>query len=217
MWRFIEGVGPPAKKKTEEEKQKASKQYEESRTRSFQMSWMKTFREWLRYDDSTKLMFCTLCEKHAPKDHNFVKGCASLRIESLKMHASSKIHARSVEVEKAAANAPGTSGPIHHAIQRLNEEAVAKLKILFRTAHAIAKHNRPFTDFKWMCTLDEKKGLNIGETYRSDVKCREFVSAISEIERMQLEKLVQQAKFISIMCDEATDVAVMEQMIIYIR
>ena len=177
---------------------------------------MEKFGEWLRYDDSTKRMFCTLCEKHAPKDHNFIKGCSSLRIESLKMHESSKIHARSVEVEKAANSPPGTTGSIQHAIQVLNE-AVAKLKILLRTTHAIAKHCRPFSDYKWMYALDEKKGLVIGETYRSDVKCREFTDAIAEIERMKLETLVWETKFLAIMCEEATDAAIKEQLIIYIR
>ena len=217
MWRYIEGVQPPPiKQKTVEEKEKASK-YEETRTRSFQKTWMEKFGEWLRYEDSNKLMFCTVCEKFAPRDSNFVKCCSSLQFESLKMHEASKVYARSIQAAKAAAAPPGTSGSIQHAIQQLNEEAVAKLKILFSTAHALAKHCRPFTDYKWMCALDEKKGLDIGQTYRSDVKCREFVDAIAEVERKQLETAVQQSKFLAIMCDEATDAAVMEQLIIYIR
>ena len=32
---------------------------------------------------------------------------------------------------------------------------------LFRTARAIAKKGRPFTDFAWMCELNEMKGLEI--------------------------------------------------------
>lgn len=140
MWRYLASVQPPAKKrKTDKVKEKDSK-YEDSRTRSFQMAWLEKFGEWLRFEQTSKLMFCTACEKHAPKDSNFVKGCSSLRMESLKMHESSKVHAKSMQVAKAAAAPPGTSGSIQQTIQHLNEEAVAKLKILFRTAHALAKH-----------------------------------------------------------------------------
>jgi hypothetical protein len=30
---------------------------------------------------------------------------------------------------------------------------------LFRNVHALIKKRRPFTDFIWMCELDEIKGL----------------------------------------------------------
>ena len=69
-----------------------------------------------------------------------------------------------------------------------------------------------FADYVWLCELDEKKGLNIGQTYRTAIKCREFTDAISEVERRNLEKSVGELNFVSIMCDEATDSAVMEQL-----
>ena len=39
---------------------------------------------------------------------------------------------------------------------------------LFRNVHALIKKRRPFTDFIWMCELDEIKGVDIGETYRNE-------------------------------------------------
>ena len=215
MWRFLSSVEPPAKKKADE-KPASSKQYEETRVRKFQKAWLTKFNGWLRYDNETELMFCVLCERYGPKDQKFVKGCTSLRMESLKTHASSKVHARSVEADKAAKSRPGTT-PVVRLLQQMNAEAIEKLRILFRTAHAVAKHSRPFTDYVWLCNLDEKKGLNIGQTYRTDVKCREFIGAIAEVERMKLENLAKNVKYLAIMCDEATDTAVMEQLIIYIR
>ena len=41
--------------------------------------------------------------------------------------------------------------------------------------------SRPFSDFTWQCEIDEKKGLPIGQTYRSDKMCREFTDAIAEV------------------------------------
>jgi len=37
--------------------------------------------------------------------------------------------------------------------------------ILFNTTHALAIKNRPFTDFKWLCNLQTKNDIQLGETY----------------------------------------------------
>ena len=60
---------------------------------------------------------------------------------------------------------------------------MSQLALLFRNAHAIAKARRPFTDMEWMCDLDEKKGLDVGMSYRTDKKCCEFIQCIAESSR----------------------------------
>ena len=50
----------------------------------------------------------------------------------------------------------------------MNKKTMEQLEILFRSAHALAKHGRPYSDFKWLCMLDEhsrrkKSGLLICE------------------------------------------------------
>ncbi|KAJ8879872.1 hypothetical protein PR048_020489 [Dryococelus australis] len=54
--------------------------------------------------------------------------------------------------------------------------------------HAIAKHGRPFTDFKSLCELDKKKGLHIGETCVIDKKCAECISFVGSDEQKKLEE-----------------------------
>ena len=76
---------------------------------------------------------------------------------------------------------------------------------------------RPYTDFTWMAALDEKKGLDVGQTYRSDKCCREFIDIIAEVERDKLEEEVRREKFIAIMCDGSTDSAVIEEEMVFIR
>jgi hypothetical protein len=51
------------------------------------------------------------------------------------------------------------------------------LAYLFRNAHAIAKQNRPLTDYKWLCQVDKSKGLDIGNTYQTEHMAREYVVA----------------------------------------
>ncbi|XP_063231064.1 E3 SUMO-protein ligase KIAA1586-like [Bacillus rossius redtenbacheri] len=102
-------------------------------------------------------------------------------------------------------------------LQSIQKDVFTKLEILFRTSHALTKHGRPFTDFLWQCILDTKKGLDVGNTYRTDKKCKEFLGSIAEIERQELENTLRSAPYISVMCDESTDSAVQEQVIVYVR
>eukprot|EP00731_Ephydatia_muelleri_P022417 Em0014g1008a len=92
-----------------------------------------------------------------------------------------------------------------------------RLALLFRNAHAIAKAGRPFSDMEWMCALDEKKGLDVGASYRTDKKCCEFIHCIAEEQRLGLQAQIQSNNFFSVMMDGTTDSSVSDAEIIYIR
>jgi hypothetical protein len=100
---------------------------------------------------------------------------------------------------------------------QLNENKLEQLKMLFMSAHALAKHTRPFTDFVWQCALDEVKGLNIGHTYRNDKSAQSFIHAIAQTERQKLKKEVEEAPFIALLSDGATDSAILEEEVVYVR
>ena len=63
----------------------------------------------------------------------------------------------------------------------LNRALTEKLRIKFRSVHALAKHDRPFTDYIWQCELDELKGVNVGQDYRSDKAAADFAHHIAEV------------------------------------
>lgn len=88
---------------------------------------------------------------------------------------------------------------------------------MFRTAHAIALSNKPYSDFKWMCQLDQIKGLDLGSTYHNDKSCRVFIKAIAMTEREKIKTEVQSSDFVSILCDGSTDAAIIDNEIVYIR
>ncbi|XP_070537629.1 zinc finger protein 862-like [Ptychodera flava] len=103
------------------------------------------------------------------------------------------------------------------ALQKMNESVFSKLTNLFRNAHSIRVNSRPFKDYVWMSSLDVMKGVEVGETYRNDKACRQFITAISEVERERLQNETSDNKFISIVSDGSTDVSVIENEIVYIR
>ena len=82
-----------------------------------------------------------------------------------------------MKIYTAETGPPGTSD-VAKCVQQLNKSLFAKLSILFKTAHALAKHDRPFRDLGWISILDESKGLEVGPSYRTDEKAAEFVNAI---------------------------------------
>ena len=102
--------------------------------------------------------------------------------------------------------------PAEKAIQKMNEEVFAKLEKLFRTCHAMAKHNRPFNDFVWQCQLDKAKA-----TYINDKSARSFTQVRAETERANMKRVIERNKFASILSDGATDCSVTENEIVYVR
>ena len=79
----------------------------------------------------------------------------------------------------------------------MNKAVLPQLCLLFRNAHALAKTGRSFTDFTWLCDLDEAKGLNIGQTYRNDNRAREFLAAIATDARSKVSNALTSSKFAS--------------------
>ena len=89
MWKYLSGVEPPPKK--------SKKDCEEHRkTRSFREIWREN-QAWLQYDEKEGAMFCTSC-KTTSKQNEFVKGCHSFRLESVKIHENSEVHKHACEV-----------------------------------------------------------------------------------------------------------------------
>ncbi|XP_070580189.1 zinc finger protein 862-like [Ptychodera flava] len=146
----------------------------------------------------------------------FVIGSENFRHSSLVAHAQSKGHSVAIEHVKHRTAPCGTSSA-EMALQKMNESVFSKLTNLFRNAHSICVNSRPFKDYVWMSSLDVMKGVEVGETYRNDKACRQFITAISEVERERLQNETSDNKFISIVSDGSTDVSVIENEIVYIR
>ncbi|XP_061167632.1 uncharacterized protein LOC133176530 [Saccostrea echinata] len=234
MWRFLNtsSATPPAKKaKTAEEKRLTQKEYEKKRKpRSFQVKWIQEYKEWLLYDG--KKMFCKMCrssygqlavkrlaDKGGFKNYSkgpFVVGCENYKHSTLIAHEKSEGHMLAVQHSESMKAPPGTT-PAEKSIQQLNSAVFKKLNILFRNAHALAKNSRPLRDFNWMAALDEKKGIQVGETYRNDKSCKSFISAISSVEQDRIRKELDHHKFLTIISDGSTDVSVVENEIVYCR
>ena len=89
----------------------------------------------------------------------------------------------------------------------MNSTLFDRLSKLFINAHSIAKTSRSVRDYEWLCEADEKKGPDIGCTYRNSKTRKEFMMANSEVVRTNdTDELLPTAKFITIMSDGSTGV-----------
>ena len=240
MDKYLVSCGPnPKKPKTSTDLTRIEKQrdYDQNtRKRGFQASWLTSY-PWILYDSGSNSIFCTACRAvygHLSQSKikqsivvpdKFSKyvggpfvsgGCKNLKLSAIKVHNESEGHRTAQQEINKKKQAPGSS-KAEQCIQMLNKSSFEKLENLFRTAHGIAKHCGPFTQFQWICELDCKKGVVIGNTYRSDKACREFIKAIAATERKKIEGFFDKAKFMTLLSDGSTDVSVKENEIVFAR
>ena len=108
MWRFLTGIQAPPQKKAKLSETDA-RYKKEKRKRKPQKTW-KDNRPWLQFTpDGT--MICSYCvdAKIPETKTEFVAGCKSARIESVKKHDTSEVHVRAAEVIKSRMKEVGYS------------------------------------------------------------------------------------------------------------
>jgi hypothetical protein len=228
--KFREGSVPGKKRKSSppptvssEKKKQQQRLYEKERERVFNRNWQ-LGRDWLQYDDKEKKMSCAVCIDHYGKDqvtsqrgqNLFILGSQNFRKSAVDDHEMSKNHVKAMAKKNASTSGMSKSEG-GRALLALKDVDRKRLSILIRSAHAVAKQNRPITDYQWLCKLDKCKGLAVGETYQNNKACLKFIETIAVTVQESTINLCDHAKFISFMMDGTTDISGDEQETIYIR
>jgi hypothetical protein len=233
--KFYEGAVPGKKRKpdttenqTAEKKLSAWRNYETHRVvRKFNIKW-KDGREWLDNNED-KGMTCSWCIEHFGKEptkspnlkgqNAFLTGCKNLRISTVIEHEKAKCHLRAIEIKNAKNSSVeevkmSESGK---ALMSLKAADRHRLCNLFRNAHAVAKKNRPISDYTWLNDVDRSKGLEVGNTYLNAKAAINFINSIAEVETKKTVKIINSANFFSFIMDGSTDISGDEQESIYVR
>jgi len=151
MWRYMNDVKPPTQAQHKDTKNvnSKSKEYEAKRKREFKKTWQ-AGRPWLQNGENG--MVCLWClefkdkldGKKLTKSKQFLEGCTSYKSESVAWHEKSAAHIMASNLHDAKENPEST--PATQALSQLNTQYSDKLSILFRNAHAVAKHRKSFRD-----------------------------------------------------------------------
>lgn len=185
------------------------------------------------YDQTTKKMSCSYCKEFPDvfttevrqkmsrlvDTNNFVEGSSNLRKSTVVDHENSKFHvkAHSLYIAKHTDSHDLPQSVAGKAIKSMKEKERCRLRLLFRNAHAISAHNRPFKDFCWMTELNRANGLDVGQTYVNEYACAQFVDCIGSVLESSVIKKIKDASFISITMDGTTDLATKEQETLFVR
>ena len=203
MWsklRYTRGSQPGKaqlvkKTPSEEEKLAHRQKYEtDVRKRHFMQAWT-SGRPWLQYSSTKNEMTCTICKEYVKTSkltefenlkhkYQFLAGCSNMKISAVQNHEQSKLHLTSTSAKLASET---TDTPARKALASLNESQREDLETKFRNVHAIAKNNRPISDYIWLCELDRAKGLSVGQTYANETAARDFLGEIAGIQQDKLK------------------------------
>ena len=174
-------------------------------------------------------MTCSVCTEvygntkvgssNLKSQHTFLTGCTNRRVSAVTDHETSKYHLQAVERTSAKQSTDkevkkSNAGKALNMLQQANPHRMA---YLFRNEHAVAKQNKPLTDYKWLCDVDGAKGLDVGDTYMNEKAALSFLNCISETEKKKTAEILKQAKFFSFLMDGSTDISSDEQEVIYVR
>ena len=119
-------------------------------------------------------------------------GCTSYKAESIAYHEKSAAHPLAQQCHKAKIHPEKT--PANLARQQMLKQYTGKLRLLFRNAHAVSKNKKSLADYRWLCDLDEVKGLAIGATYRNSKACGTFTKYIATAAQSQVAEELTTAK-----------------------
>jgi len=174
-----------------------------AKKRRFNNDWAEG-RVWLQHDKDNDVMFCEWCRRFDKNEHRnqFVKGCTSMKLESVKKHKQSRQH-RDSEAAQRASNRPERA-PMELTIQTMEHSEVEQMKRL-----VVAE--RPFRDFPALLQLQGLNGLQVGRAYNSPNQARRFVHFIAEEIRKDLVETLQKADFFSVCMDSSTDKATIDE------
>lgn len=235
--RFYDGAVPGQKRKADDpstsrqKKLNTWKAYEEKRgDRKFCEKWREG-RDWLTFNNKNETgMTCSYCielykngntstPSNLKGQNAFLTGCTNMRISTIVEHEQSKGHVKASEVYKASSSNAVEVRQSHSAKALLSLKSVDKNRLcnLFRNAHAIAKKNRPLSDYVWLCEVDKAKGLEIGQTYINEKAPLKFIQSIAEVETAKTATILKQSNFFSFIMDGSTDISGDEQESVYIQ
>ena len=213
------------------EKKNESRNIPQLRT---QQKWKIDF-PWL--DFSNNGMKCLLCcewlkaiESSKNFNDRFIIGCTNYRLSAVKDHAKSDIHLTSTKKkdkenaekagekyrEKVTVKIPDNC-PIVKGLNKASVKERESLYKLFEVAYFIAKKGRPFSDYHDFLELEKLHGVKYDLLYNNRNACVDFIRYIKKsLFDISVISKLKRVNFITVLCDGATDVAIIEKECIFI-
>ena len=83
-----------------------------------------------------------------------------------------------------------TSAPVVELLTKIDRDTKDKLRIKFDVANFVALEKLAFKKYEKNCSLQAKRGINIGSAYLNETACKSFCSYIVKSKTLQLAERV---------------------------
>lgn len=195
----------------------------------YQKKWETTY-SWLTYDDEENVMRCTVCMK-AGKTNTFTTGTNNFRVSTLTRHIGIRTvkdksgESKKVELpcdHKEAVKENSMAKQFEDMRDRAVNDQEHAVIVAMKVVYWLAKESLPI--HKYGSLLNLLKDLKVpflehlsarNATYSSDKAAGDMLESISSVIRKNTENQLQRSPFITILCDETTDVSVQKKLIMY--
>ncbi|CAL4197547.1 unnamed protein product [Meganyctiphanes norvegica] len=211
---------PSAKRKAPHNDPDTARAYELKRRRCFLSHWLDEY-AWLRFDQVNGVMYCYVCRElkhlYQSSDIAMITGAGepSFRKGTLDSHGTSMYHTKCMDVFHARQRPQEM--PLAIIRRRMNLQSQEMYYNLFTSAYCVGLRNWSFRDFEYLCQLQAKNGVNIGNNYQNTHGVQTFIESIAHIQRSDTALGLQQSRFFSLAADGSTDHGVAEQESVYVR
>lgn len=202
------------------------------RKSGFDRKWLQDF-AWLEVRDSDSGMFCKLCKKHNRRPQRVKQGsakwvdipCFNFMRLTLTEHEKATYHndALKMETQLGIANVDGgIQGAFEQVISAERKAFIGHLKCMYWLIKTEVPHTTNFESLIDLCQSlgceylsDIKKGDNA--SYTSERFMQEVVEVLGKVVQDEILHELKKSPFFAIVADETTDIAVLEQLILYAR
>lgn len=99
----------------------------------------------------------------------------------------------------------------------MQASGLAKTRTKFEIAYFIAKEELPLKKYPKLLKLQEKHGIEIGNSYRSDKSCNVFINHIGEDLGNNLQKELLNVTFCSVLTDGSEDASTTEKEAVFVQ
>ena len=182
--------------------------------RKHQDRWLKIW-PWLFFEKGK--MFCKECLKHG-KNNAFTSGCETFKTSSMSRHEETDDHKSSGESAKLKSD-------MNVAVKKTHEAQDLAIVKALKVVYWLASENLPLSKYESQMNLMKELevpglchlGVSGRVTYESYYTANELLEAISATIDEQVNADISDSPFVSILCDESTDISNTPRMTINAR
>ena len=170
---------------------------------------------------------CKICSQYVDKIKHmrefreaWVTGSQNYKVSNANDHADSASHKMAMKYyyHDVNVNVVPENGQtsLDTAFAKGDEKVAEKTKRKFEIAYFIAKEELSFKKYEKIINLEEMHGVSMGEAYRNDKSCAEFIDYLGKDIGDNLCSDLAKARFYSVLTDGSTDISTKEQESVFV-